>query len=64
LRERVIGLIEDELDIRINEHEWLLQKIPNTIADGVLSEKPPSSKLLEEIEKYVARLAEVAAKRS
>jgi len=54
-------LIKQDLETRISELEQLLQKIASAIANGVLSEKLPPSKLLESTENYVNRLSELAA---
>jgi hypothetical protein len=57
----VPSLIKQDLETRISELEQLLQKIASAIANGVLSEKLPPSKLLESTENYVNRLSELAA---
>jgi len=54
-------LVKEEIDLKIQEFEEILQKLASDIAKGVIFEKLPPSELLQKTEEDVDRLKDLSA---
>jgi len=58
----VKSLVKEEIDLKIQEFEEILQKLASDIAKGLIFEKLPPSELRQKTEPYVERLKDLSDK--